>query len=60
MPGGDWELALEVLNLVDSGDHDIDYFYASRLQGEPAGGVEDLHYHPILPRTWRLSVQRAF
>ena len=27
---------------------------------EPAAGVEDLHYHPILPRTWRLSVQRAF
>lgn len=58
--GGDWELAVEVLNLADSGDHDIDYFYASRLQGEPAAGVEDLHYHPILPRTWRLSVQRAF
>jgi hypothetical protein len=58
--GGDWELALEVLNLADSGDHDIDYFYASRLQGEPAAGVEDLHYHPILPRTWRLSVERAF
>ncbi|ASK36206.1 TonB-dependent receptor [Alcanivorax sp. N3-2A] len=55
-----WELALELLNLTDADDHDIDYFYASRLQGEAAGGVEDIHYHPILPRTWRLSVERAF
>ena len=55
-----WEVALEVLNLADVEHNDIDYFYASRLAGEPAGGVEDRHFHPILPRTWRLSVEHQF
>jgi len=46
---------LEVLNALDSDDHDIDYFYASRLQGEPSEGVEDLHFHPVEPRTVRVT-----
>lgn len=49
------DLSLEVLNLLDSDDHDIDYFYASRLAGEPAGGVEDIHFHPLEPRTVRVT-----
>lgn len=49
-------LQLEVLNLLDSDDHDIDYFYASRLPGEPAGGVEDQHYHVMEPRTLRAGL----
>ena len=53
-------LALDVLNVLDSNNHDIDYFYASRLQGEPAEGVEDFHYHPVIPRTFRLSVQYTY
>lgn len=55
-----WELALEVLNLADVKHHDIDYVYASRLEGEAAAGVEDRHFHPILPRTWRLGVEYQF
>ena len=35
---------------------DIMYFYASRLPGEPASGVEDKHFHPAEPRTLRLSL----
>lgn len=50
-----WRLALELLNALDSDDHDIDYFYASRLPGEPDNGIEDLHYHPVEPRTTRLT-----
>jgi len=57
---GRWQTRLDVLNLFDSDDHDIDYFYASRLQGEPAEGVEDIHFHPIEPRTVRLSVSYRF
>lgn len=53
-------LAVDLLNALDSDDHDIDYFYASRLPGEPAAGVEDLHYHPLAPRTVRVSVRYAF
>lgn len=51
---------LDVLNLLDSDDHDIDYFYASRLAGEPDAGVEDIHYHVFEPRTVRLSVRWNF
>ncbi len=50
------EYRLDVLNLFDSGDDDISYFYASRLPGEPAGGIEDLHFHPLEPRSVRASV----
>ena len=39
---------------------DIDYFYASRLPGEPAEGVEDIHTHPALPRTVRVGLQVGF
>ncbi|PLW71024.1 TonB-dependent receptor [Pseudohalioglobus lutimaris] len=49
-------LQLDTLNLFDSDDHDIDYFYASRLPSEPADGIEDTHYHAFEPRQLRLSV----
>ena len=49
-------LSVDVLNLLDAKNSDIDYFYASRLQGEPAGGVDDIHFHPVLPRTLRVNL----
>jgi outer membrane receptor protein involved in Fe transport len=54
--GDHWSVQLDALNLFDSDDHDIDYFYASRLRGEPAEGVEDIHYHVFEPRQFRLHV----
>ena len=51
---------LDVLNLLNSKDHDIDYFYVSRLPGEPATGVADLHFHPVEPRTVRFSLMYKF
>ncbi len=50
------ELRFDVFNLLDSNDNDIAYFYASRLAGEAADGVEDLHFHPLEPRTARVSM----
>ena len=50
----DFDVRLEALNLFDSADDDITYFYESRLPGEPAEGFEDVHFHPIEPRTVRL------
>jgi hypothetical protein len=35
-------------------------WYASRLPGEPAGGVEDYHFHPIEPRNARLYLGYKF
>jgi len=49
-------IGLEVLNLFDRKVDDITSFYTSRLQGEPAAGVADKHFHPAEPRTVRLSV----
>ena len=51
-----FDIRLEALNLFDAEDDDITYFYASRLPGEPAAGVEDIHFHPIEPRTLRLHL----
>lgn len=53
---GNMEYRLDVLNALDSDDADIAYFYASRLSGEPEGGIEDIHYHPLEPRSIRASV----
>jgi hypothetical protein len=39
---------------------DIDYFFASRLPGEPLGGIEDIHFHPAVPRTIRISAVIGF
>ncbi len=54
------DVRVDVLNALDSDDDDITYFYASRLPGEPAEGVEDLHFHPIGPRTLRAHASWKF
>jgi outer membrane receptor protein involved in Fe transport len=51
---GNLELTADLLNAFDSDDHDVDYYYASQLQGEPAP-VDDIHFHVMEPRTLRLS-----
>lgn len=50
------ELRLDIFNVFDSDDQDISYFYASRLPGEGPEGVEDVHFHPLEPRTVRASL----
>jgi outer membrane receptor protein involved in Fe transport len=50
----------EVFNLFDAQVSDIDYYYASRLPGEPDGGVDDIHFHPTQPRSVRFSVVYGF
>lgn len=55
-----WSVGLDILNLFDSADHDIDYLYPSRLPGEADEGVEDLHFHPVEPRSLRLRLQASF
>ncbi len=52
---GRYELAAEVLNILDSHDAEINYFYTSRLPGEPAGGIDDIHLKTIEPRELRVT-----
>ncbi len=54
---GRFRVKVEVLNLLDSHDDEIQYFYTSRLRGEPAEGVNDYHFHQFEPRTVRAIVQ---
>ena len=51
---------LEVFNIFDADASDIDYYYASRLSGEPDQGVLDIHTHPALPRSAWFGLQVAF
>ncbi len=53
---GPWELGLEVINALDTEDDDIAYWFESRLPDE-AGPVEDVHFHPVDPLTFRVSVK---
>jgi outer membrane receptor protein involved in Fe transport len=57
---GNVRVAVDVFNLLNARDSDIDYYYASRLPGEPAGGVNDIHFHPALPRTVRIGLVVGF
>lgn len=50
-----WVFKVDLLNLTDSDDHDIDYYYESQLTSEPVA-IEDIHYHIFEPRTLRISV----
>jgi outer membrane receptor protein involved in Fe transport len=54
---GPIKVGLDVLDLFSAKDADISYFYASRLPGEPAEGVEDRHIHPVEPRQVRVSLR---
>jgi hypothetical protein len=50
----------QIINLLNNSDNDIQYFYTSRLAGEPAEGIDDYHVHPMEPRSWRLGVRLSF
>ncbi|HEU4779906.1 MAG TPA: TonB-dependent receptor [Steroidobacteraceae bacterium] len=52
-------VSLAAYNLFDSTDNDITYFYESQLPGEGAP-VEDRHFHPVEPRTLRLTLESKF
>ncbi|EMK02016.1 MULTISPECIES: TonB-dependent receptor [unclassified Leptospira] len=62
--GEDLSIVFEVFNLLNAHVSDIDYYYASRLKNEPVGpnegGYNDIHTHPALPRSIRISVRASF
>jgi hypothetical protein len=58
--GTRWTVALNAFNLLNTYASDIDYFYVSRLPGEPLAGVADIHTHPAEPRSVRFSITARF
>ena len=55
-----FRLVLEGFNIFDAEVSDIDYFFASRLPGEPPEGVEDIHLHAAIPRSARVALRISF
>jgi outer membrane receptor protein involved in Fe transport len=53
-------LNLEIFNLTNARASDIDYDFTSRLPGEPLEGVQDIHTHPTVPRTVRVTLSVGF
>jgi outer membrane receptor protein involved in Fe transport len=63
--GKHWSIAAEVFNLLDRDDHEIDYYYASRLStdagaGPDEGGVNNVHFHPVDPISFRVALMARF
>ena len=55
-----WRLNVGIFNLFDTHDDASVYYYAARLPGEPAGGVDGLQVHPLEPRAARFSITKLF
>ena len=54
-----YRISAALYNVFDSEGNDITYFYASQLANE-AEPVEDIHFHPVEPRTVRLTLSASF
>lgn len=54
-----YKISAAVYNVFDSDDNDITYFYESQLAGETEP-VEDIHFHPVEPRTVRVTLSASF
>ncbi|SED20791.1 Outer membrane receptor proteins, mostly Fe transport [Bradyrhizobium lablabi] len=53
-------MQLDVLNLFNAKTNEIEYYYLSRLPGEPIDGVADRHVHPAEPLAVRLTLAAKF
>jgi hypothetical protein len=47
-------------NLFNSAASDVDYYFVSRLPGEPLAGVADVMTHPTLSRSARINLAVGF
>jgi outer membrane receptor protein involved in Fe transport len=53
-------LRLDVFNIFNADTSDITYYYTSRLPNEPDEGVDDVHFHPSEPRSFRVTLTYRF
>lgn len=61
--GNGWTAGVEVLNILDSEDDDITYYFESLTASELAANMaptEDYHFHPVEPRTFRVTLGKRF
>ena len=57
---GGSRIQASLLNVLNASVDDIQYYYTSRLRGEPSDGVSDVHFHPAEPRQVRVSLEWKF
>ncbi|MCW5626247.1 MAG: TonB-dependent receptor, partial [Burkholderiales bacterium] len=60
-----WTVRLDVFNLFNRKQSDVDYYYPSCIRSDgpgcsAAGGVDDIHFHPVESRSARVSVTARF
>jgi outer membrane receptor protein involved in Fe transport len=59
-----WTLSVEGFNLLNNRDHEIDYYYPSRLKNEVAGpnngGYNDIHFKSVEPIAVRATLTFRF
>lgn len=56
---GNFTIGVDVLNLLDANDDDVAFLFESQLSGEP-NPIEDIHFHPVEERAFKLSVKYEF
>ncbi|MEO6151813.1 MAG: TonB-dependent receptor [Croceibacterium sp.] len=57
---GGFEIFAELLNAFDSKRDDVEYFYPTRLPGEPADGIEGRNSRIVEPRQVRVGIKKTF
>jgi outer membrane cobalamin receptor len=58
--GAGWKTQFAIFNVLNSKDNAAEFYYTDRLPGEPPAGVADFHFHPLEPRSFRLTVSKEF
>jgi outer membrane receptor protein involved in Fe transport len=59
--GRNMRVQLDVFNLLNREAQQIAYNYASRfLATDPAGGIDSIHFHPVEPRSLRITAITNF
>ncbi len=55
-----WRIWIDSFNVLNSKVSDIEYYYTSRLPGEPPAGVNDIHTHPENTFLIRANLKAVF
>lgn len=57
---GSIQVEVDLLNVLNSANTDISYYYDSRFRRDISSEAGDVHFHPVMPRTLRLSINWKF
>ena len=58
--GDGWKAGIGIYNLLDTKGYAEEFYYVSRLPGEPESGVADRQIHPLEPRAFHFTLSKLF